>query len=497
MVHIFVTPVRQCQENLKPIRSKVVASRQQRVGASYNKAVTHALSYTTPYLTKMGGVPVVAVSVNGEKPMYFSLVSYVEGGIQIELWAAKELKLQAKEPGGVTAPLQSVYLTGGVKPLKLDFPDAELTPSGLPEEILQRSRVAGRIKRSFFERYIVRFEPVTRQITLYPKGAVPPHNANALTVPLLFRERNFPFPVKVSVNGKDKIFDLGEDSVVSSLPVGDDSLPALLLSSEVVVVGRQGKGKTTLSKALLPTLTIAGRVEPNVPLTVDNGVAGVLGLDFLRRFEVTMDVPNRTVTLVPAHDYSEVVRVPGVAGTSVLYRNGNFILGTVDPREPVFKAGGRPGDIITAIDGIEVKDQDQNEIEPMLNGKAMAKATVLLDRGGKSIPLTFIRVNPYHTQEQKGTLGVGLEFTGGGDPIENVVVSAVNPGGAADGSLQKGDEIVAVDGVTVKGIRAERFASLTTKRVGETITLTVRASGSETTREVKLVTRRALLTPQP
>ena len=87
--------------------------------------------------------------------------------------------------------------------------------------------------------------------------------------------------------------------------------------------------------------------------------------------------------------------------------------------------------------------------------------------------------------QNKPTVGIGVLLSGGGsDPLR---IDEVFPNSAADGHLQPGDIIVAVNGTAVKGKTIDQVRPLIVGDAGTSVTLTIQRAGQTKPLDITLV----------
>ena len=100
--------------------------------------------------------------------------------------------------------------------------------------------------------------------------------------------------------------------------------------------------------------------------------------------------------------------VTGIGATvETAYHNGGYRFMSVLPESPALEAGIRPGDILTAVDGVSMSP----ELDPRVPvaGKAGTPVTITVNRNGQTLDFDLIRREvdiPIVTFEQDGSAGV-------------------------------------------------------------------------------------------
>ncbi|HEY7615277.1 MAG TPA: RIP metalloprotease RseP [Terriglobales bacterium] len=150
-----------------------------------------------------------------------------------------------------------------------------------------------------------------------------------------------------------------------------------------------------------------------------------------------------------------------------LYLEEPAVIAWIRPDSPAAKIGLQPGDRIVRIDGIDNPTWEQ--VDPRVMLSPNQPLSLAVQRGGQTIEKTII---PEPTTASQ----IGYA---GWDPERSVVVGELEPGmPAAAAGIQKGDEIVALDGKPVPALDAmieslqetkDKPVDLTIVRSGQTL----------------------------
>ena len=192
-----------------------------------------------------------------------------------------------------------------------------------------------------------------------------------------------------------------------------------------------------------------------------------------------------------------------IADNLGLKKTGGALVAEPQPGSPAVKAGIEAGDIITAVDGHEVKDARDlaKKIGAMAPGVSV-KLTVLNKGSEKNITVTLGELpktkearagGDRDTGGDVGQLGLTLAPASrvGGSGSEGVVVTAVDPSGiAADHGFSAGDVILQVAGKSVSTPSDVRQVISEARTDGKR-TVLMRVKSGENTRFVALPLGRA------
>lgn len=159
----------------------------------------------------------------------------------------------------------------------------------------------------------------------------------------------------------------------------------LLGAEQLVLVGPKAKtltvsGVVTNRKAQLNTFKMGDSQHQN--LRVNEGNLNGLGLDYLSRYKVTLDLVNDQAFLEPAKRFSEAT-VFDASGMIVSRIEGKTVVERVHPDGPAFAADIRAGDVFTQINGRQVNDHSLFALRRALSRPDQTVA-LSLERSGES-----------------------------------------------------------------------------------------------------------------
>lgn len=148
----------------------------------------------------------------------------------------------------------------------------------------------------------------------------------------------------------------------------------------------------------------------------------------------------------------------------------------VEPGSPAADAGWQPGDAIVSIGNDEI--EGRSDLATALDERAGDETAIVVRRGDETVETTITpRENPPAGQGATGVRIIGPAY------LSNLEVGSVEEGSpAADAEWRAGDEIVAINGITVESVAqatsmldaaAGGPAEVTLERDGERVTTTL------------------------
>ncbi|MEW6144905.1 MAG: RIP metalloprotease RseP [Thermodesulfobacteriota bacterium] len=146
------------------------------------------------------------------------------------------------------------------------------------------------------------------------------------------------------------------------------------------------------------------------------------------------------------------------------------VIGYIKPGSPAAEAGFRKGDRIVEIEGKKVSDWKDVNIELQTNPDALLNIEVERDGATEVIPVKA-------AASPEGIVAIGF-----GEPIKARVGTVIAGTPADKSDLQKGDEILAIDGTKVADW--DQMASIVKENSGKELTLLINRQGAEITKKI-------------
>ncbi|MFO7722318.1 MAG: aspartyl protease family protein [Bacteroidales bacterium] len=158
----------------------------------------------------------------------------------------------------------------------------------------------------------------------------------------------------------DMIFDTGYDGMIS--------LPIRTIKSLPYDTTRLLKAIGVMSGGLFGNASADWMVKPGTlrfgPLSFEDIICssnhlevGLIGGGLLRMAETTIDYPARKMVIRPFDNFQPLQSYFGTGMNAVKDYNGNFVITGIWPGSASSRAGLKPGDIITAVNDIVVKNK--------------------------------------------------------------------------------------------------------------------------------------------
>lgn len=244
--------------------------------------------------------------------------------------------------------------------------------------------IEGLIGLPLFQSYIVQMDFDAHRIVIR-SPSIPPETAWGKPINLAYNEAKQP---TVRVEFGDGI---AEQCVVDTGYGGpiclSSELYAKLLNKKRVFAGGEipvalVTGHRMVREGSAPYMKIGSIEDHNVAVR-GGGAKSRIGLDYLRQFRVTIDIPHDRIYLAKGAEFDKPGKQQAV-GIGLLKKNGKTVVTWIEPHSPADDAGISVNDELVTLAGKPIAGRPLEEIKWMLREKA--------DPSGK-LKLMFQRAN--------------------------------------------------------------------------------------------------------
>ena len=220
-------------------------------------------------------------------------------------------------------------------------------------------RIDGIVGYSVFSRYIIKIDYDSSEIEFWTKGSMKYPKGGFLLRPII---NTIPVQQARVKDGKTItarfLYDMGAglNMMISTDFLNDSALlnkKRKLYAKEAEGLG----GKIDMSMTVIKEVRLGPYRFRNVPVYVFEDtynitsypyLAGLIGNDLLRRFNVILNYDRRDVYLVPNSHFNEPFDY-SYTGLELYYVDGKIIIGDVAKNSPAEAAGLQEGDIVIAV----------------------------------------------------------------------------------------------------------------------------------------------------
>ena len=179
-------------------------------------------------------------------------------------------------------------------------------------------------------------------------------------------------------------------------PVGS-AHPTLTGTTEIV----DSSGRRSAPIGRLSQLSVGPFRSAN--LQFSTGMHNILGLNYLRRYRVTIDYSRQRLHLAEGRRFAGPDR-GSMSGLLFLFQSDRVVIKWVDEKGPAYAAGVRAKDIVREISGRPVSKMTSSEIRRILRSPQGAPVPMSLERAGKPKILTetgFPSAVGYHIEGER------------------------------------------------------------------------------------------------
>lgn len=318
-----------------------------------------------PFRQYSGGVMVIRACFENIKDSLNFILDTGSGGISIDSTTCSEFNIASAQSDTTITGIAGVKKVHFVFDKKLKMPG--LTVSGLnfhvnDYEILTRvygEKIDGIIGYSFFSRYIVRLDFDSLQMEIWSPGKIR-YALGGTTLHPIFTA----LPIQyMQVKDKRKVeanfyFDTGAGlCFLMSEQFAKDSSVMLLRRKPVTTQAEGLGGKMQMRLTVVKEVKLGPYRFKSVPtylykddfnVTSYPFTGGLVGNELLRRFNVTLNYPQREIHLIPNNHFHDDFEY-GYTGFSIYYVDGRIMVEDIIENSPAFVAGFKVDDEIVSV----------------------------------------------------------------------------------------------------------------------------------------------------
>lgn len=312
-----------------------------------------------------GGVMVLQAQLNNFKDTFNFILDTGSGGISLDSTTCEEFNIISRKSDTTITGMGSTHKVSFAYNQQLHLPG--LTINNLNFHInnyevltsVYGEKIDGIIGYSFFSRYIVKINFDSTEIEVFSPGEI--HYPREGTI---LRPAFTTLPIQ-NMHIKDKrdidfnfYFDTGAGlNFLLSEAFAEDSS---ILSSrrKPILTQAEGMGGKLQMKLTVIKMVQVGRYKfRNVPTFIYKDdynvtsypfVGGLLGNDLLRRFNLTINYPQKEIHLIPNGHFYEPFDY-AYTGMAMYFVDGKIVVDEVAEGSPAAKAGLKTNDIVIGV----------------------------------------------------------------------------------------------------------------------------------------------------
>jgi len=401
-------------------------------------------------------LPVIQARLNGSKLLNFVIDTGSSLPVMIDSQVAQLNNVTSNNQRGETDTGQSIRYTdnailsvpivtsdGEQKILTISGKGAGTTPFKLFDEAMP-IKISGVIGLHSFANATVQFDFVAKEIRLFFSDFKPTFNSKTVKMSLVpsddYKGLHY---LKVS-NSSGETQQMLVDTGAQNTTV-NEKISAMM---QGIATGQTAhfadlEGITRRSLFFVPQFNI-GAEEPQrmyVALESNHKAESLLGMDYLARFVITIDMKHKYLALTP-NEPSQNFEM-GYEVVNIEKQRSTYIVDTIIPKTGVARSGLRRGDRLISIDSVQLEGLSPTVAQRVLNGVASRKAEVEISRGGKRETITYAR---YPATLWAAPIQWGIRLHTASLKNNKIIVETILPGTpAGQSSLKRGEEIISIN----------------------------------------------------
>jgi len=383
-----------------------------------DKSMVHAGEgpVSVPFIM-VNNLILIPVQINGSDTLQFifdtglenSIICELEGGEILELKHAREVLVRGIGSTGLVEAIQSEGNSLRVGDIRVQDQDY-IIPSNSVLQLSSRmgTKIHGLLNMQAFQEYIIEIDYDRQCLTFYKPGYFREHkDLDGYTTLQMDVKNTIPF-IMASILTNDTCFlpvtlmlDTGAGNALSlhtrsmpgySIPVNSRDVK-FGHSINGNIKGRVGRIKE-VHIGTFQLHDVLVYYPDNLPITFnreEGGHHGSLGAEFLRRFDMILDYPDKKIHIMKNSAFGDAFHYD-MNGLEILAPDPfkhRYLIAGVRTQSRAELAGIRPGDEILSINGTPAIQLNLDEIYHNLFGNEGKKIRLELLREGKKIRARF------------------------------------------------------------------------------------------------------------
>jgi hypothetical protein len=357
-----------------------------------------------PFTVFQGGVILLRAQLNNFPDTLNFILDTGSGGISLDSGTCERLRLSPQQSD------KTILGIAGIRQVKFLYNETLLLP-GLKVDSLDfhvndydiltsvyGDKIDGIIGYSFFSRYIVQINYDSMQISVFTRGPFRYPKGGYLLRPVIAGLPIIGAELKEDSKRHSSRFYFDTGAGLCTLLSTDYVADSNILDSRKKIFYTQAQGMGGKANMQLTTVKEV-KVGPyrfrNVPtylfedqynVTSYPSLAGLVGNDILRRFNVTLNYERRSIYLLPNSHYKDLFDY-SYTGLSLYWEDGEVHVGDIMQGSPAEKAGLKQDDVVLAV-----ANNFSNNVQTWKNllQNAGEKIKILVKRNTELLQLTLV-----------------------------------------------------------------------------------------------------------